>query len=100
MLSKEYLDTARTILRAAQTMTDHTLRVSLRRLPRTMSGELRKPHTLMRPRRRPGQLLANVGAAWNNGIAKHAWRCSMKRRWFALIGLTGLLFPSCHYRRL
>jgi len=35
MLSKEYLDTARTILRAAQTMTDQpTLRVSLRRLLR------------------------------------------------------------------
>jgi hypothetical protein len=58
-----------------------------------MSGELRKPRTLMRPRRRLGRLLANVSAAWNNGIAKHAWRCSMKRRWFALIGLTGLLFP-------
>ena len=45
MLSKEYLDTARTILRAAQTMTDQQLQVSLRCLLRTMSGELREPHT-------------------------------------------------------
>jgi hypothetical protein len=36
------------------------LRVSLRRLLRTMSGELRKPHTLMRLSHWPGQLLANV----------------------------------------
>ena len=62
MLSKEYLDTARTILRAAQKMTANTLRVSLRRLLRTMSGELRKPHTLMRRRHWLGQLLANVTA--------------------------------------
>src|SRR3984957_2811927 len=60
MLSKEYLDTARTILRAAQTMTDQHVEVSLRCLPRTMSGELRKPHTLMRLRYWLAQLLANV----------------------------------------
>ncbi len=58
MLSKEYLDTARTILRAGRT---NTLRVSLRRLLRTMSGELRKPHTLMRLRHWLGQLLAKQG---------------------------------------
>jgi hypothetical protein len=60
MLSKEYLDTARTILRAAQTMTDRHVAVSLRRLLSTMSGELRKPHTLMRLTHWLGQLLANV----------------------------------------
>jgi hypothetical protein len=60
MLSKEYLDTARTILRAAQTMTDQHVAVSLGRLLRTMSGEQRKPHTLMRPGRWLGQLLANA----------------------------------------
>ena len=38
----------------------NTLRVSLRRLPGTMSGKLRKPHTLMRPRPWPGQMLVNV----------------------------------------
>jgi len=36
------------------------LRVSLRRLLRTMSGELRKLHTLMRLRHWLGQLLANA----------------------------------------
>jgi hypothetical protein len=75
------------------------LRVSLRRLLRTMSGELRKPRMLMGLGRWLGRLLANVSAGWNNGIAKHAWRCSMRRRWFALIGFTALLFPSYHYRR-
>src|ERR1700686_5270287 len=91
--------------------TDHTpggpnndrptrLRVSLRRLLRTMSGELRKPRTLMRLRRWLGRLPANVSAEGNNGIAKHAWRCSMRRRWFAPIGFTALLFLSYHYRRL
>ena len=43
---KEYLKTAQTLLRAAQTMTDERLRVSLRPLPTT---ELRKLRMLMRP---------------------------------------------------
>ena len=60
MLSKQYLDTARTILRAAQTMTDQHVASQLRRLLRTMSGELRKPHTLTRLSHWLGQLLANV----------------------------------------
>jgi hypothetical protein len=59
--------------------TDHTpggpnndrptrLRVSLRRLLRTMSGELRKPRTLMRLRHWLGRPLAlNVSAGWSNG---------------------------------
>src|SRR6202048_3962058 len=76
-----------------------TLRVSLRRLLRTMSGELRKPRTLMRLRRWLGRLLANVSAGWNNGIGKHAWGCSMRRGWCALIGFTALLFRSYHYWR-
>jgi len=37
-----------------------------------MSGELRKPRTLMRLRCWLGRLLTNVSAGWNNGIAKHA----------------------------
>jgi len=52
--------------RPKQWRTD-TLRVSLRRLLRTMSGEPRKPHTLMRLRHWLGQLLANVSARWSNG---------------------------------
>src|SRR6266436_312947 len=46
---KEYLKTAQTLLRAAQTMTDERLRVSLRPLPTTTSAELRKLRMLMRP---------------------------------------------------
>ena len=46
---KEFLETAQTLLRAAQTMTDERLRVSLRPLPTTTSGELRKLRMLMRP---------------------------------------------------
>ena len=69
MLSKEYLETARTILRAAQTMTDRHVRVSLRRLLRTMSGELRAG-TLMRLRRWLGRLLANVSAGGITGSRK------------------------------
>jgi hypothetical protein len=38
---KEYLETARTLLRAAQTMTDRAIAVSLRPWPTTISGELR-----------------------------------------------------------
>jgi hypothetical protein len=50
MFSKEYLETARTLHRAAQNMTTQGLRVSLRRLPRTTSDEPRKRRTLMRPK--------------------------------------------------
>ncbi len=32
-----------------------------------MSGELRKPHTLMRPRHWLSKLIANVSAGWSNG---------------------------------
>jgi hypothetical protein len=42
MLRKEFLKTARSILRAAQTRANAS-RVSLRRLLRTISSELRKP---------------------------------------------------------
>ena len=44
---KECLKTAQTLLRAAQTMTDRAMRVSLRPLPTTTSGELRKLRMLM-----------------------------------------------------
>lgn len=47
---KEYLKTAETLLRAAQAMTTERLRVSLRALPTTTSGELRTPCMLMRPK--------------------------------------------------
>ncbi len=57
----------------------NTLWVNLRRLLRTMSAEQRKLRTLMRLRCR----LANVSAGWNNGIAKHAWRCNLGWRLFA-----------------
>ena len=54
---KEYLKTAQTLLRAAQTMTDERLRVSLRPLPTTTSAELRKPRMLMRPKHSLDRLL-------------------------------------------
>jgi len=59
-----------------------------------MSGELRKPHTLMRLRHWLGKLLANVSAGWSNGSRNLPGGVSMRRRWFALIGFTALLFPS------
>jgi hypothetical protein len=55
---KEYLETAETLLRAAQTMADQHVAGQLRRLPRTMSGELRKLRTLMRPQHPRDRLLA------------------------------------------
>ena len=54
---KEYLKTAQTLLRAAQTMTDERLRVSLRPLPTTTSAELRKLRMLMRPKHSRVRLL-------------------------------------------
>ena len=58
MLRKEYLDTVRTLLRAAKTMTDRRVAGQLRALAETMTGELRKPRTLMQLRHWPGRLLA------------------------------------------
>jgi hypothetical protein len=55
---KAYLETARTLLRAAQTMTDSALRVSLRPLPTTTSAELSKLRKLMQPKHYPHRLLA------------------------------------------
>ena len=54
---KEYLKTAETLLRAAQTMTDRAIAVSLRPLPMTTSGEPRKPRMLMRPKHPLDRLL-------------------------------------------
>src|SRR6266496_2470952 len=54
---KEYLKTAQTLLRAAQTMTDRAIAVSLRPLPTTTRGELRKPRMLMRPKHPLDRLL-------------------------------------------
>ena len=64
MLSKEYLNTARTILRVAQTMTDRHVAGQLKALMRTMSAGPRKRRTLMRRLRHwLGRLLAlNVSA--------------------------------------
>jgi hypothetical protein len=39
---KEYLKTAQTLLRAAETMTDRAIAGQLKPLPTTTSGELRK----------------------------------------------------------
>jgi hypothetical protein len=61
-----------------------------------MSGELRKPPTLMRPRRWLGRL-AKVSAEWKNGIAK--WRCSvMNVNIQKLNGLWHLIVGSCQIR--
>ena len=56
---KEYLKTARTLLRTAETMTDWAVaKSSSRPLPTTTSGELRKLRTLMRPKHSPVRLPA------------------------------------------
>ena len=60
MLSKEYLDTARTILRAAQTMTDPRVAGQLKALAEDYDRRVRTPHTLMRLGHWLGRLLANV----------------------------------------
>ena len=44
---KEYLKTAQTLLRTAKTMTDQPLRLSLRLLPTTTSGEPRRLRSTM-----------------------------------------------------
>jgi hypothetical protein len=63
-----------------------------------MSGELRKPRTLMRLRR-PGRLRANLSAEWNSGIAKHAWRCGIMNVNIQKInGLWHLIVGSCQIR--
>ena len=54
---KEYLKTAEILLRAAQTMTDRAIGVSLRPLPTISSGEQRKPRMLMRPKHSLDRLL-------------------------------------------
>jgi hypothetical protein len=64
-----------------------------------MSGELKKPPTLMRLRRWLGRLLANVSARWNSGIAKHAWRTGiMNVNIQKLNGLWHLIVGSCQIR--
>ena len=57
---KEYLETARTLLRAARTMTDSVIAGQLNALAETMTGELRRPRMLMRLRHWPGRLLAVI----------------------------------------
>jgi hypothetical protein len=47
---KKYLKTARTLLRAAQAMTDYAIAGQLKDSPKTTSGGLRKLRRLMRPR--------------------------------------------------
>ena len=55
MLSKEYLDAARTILRAAQTMTDQLVAGQLKALAEDYERRAEKAHTLMRLRHWLGQ---------------------------------------------
>ncbi len=54
MLSKEYLDTARTLLRAAQTMTDSRVVGQLK----VLAEDYERPRTLTPLRHWPGQLIA------------------------------------------
>jgi hypothetical protein len=54
---KEYLETARTLLRTAQSMTDRT-----RPLPTISSSGLRKLRMLMRPKHWPARLLALIAS--------------------------------------
>ena len=47
---KQYLRTAETLLRTAQTMTDRVVALSSRPLPTTTSAELRRLRSMMQPR--------------------------------------------------
>src|ERR1700759_674915 len=75
-------------------------RVSLRRLLRTMSGELRRPHTLMRLRHWLGQLFANVEhyhERHHDTHSRHAeGRPVRTKKRSALIKLSLLLEFACH----
>jgi hypothetical protein len=62
-----------------------------------MSGELRKPHTLMRLRHWLGQLLANVSAWWSNGSRKEG-STIMNVIIQKLDGLWHLIVGSCQIR--
>jgi len=61
---KQYLETARTLLRTAKTMTDQTIAVSPRRLPRTTSGAPRKLHVSTRPEREHFEMPAIALEDW------------------------------------
>src|SRR4051794_13153197 len=56
MLSKEYLDTARTILRAAQTMTDRHVARQLKALAEDYERRAEKAASLMSPRHQLARL--------------------------------------------
>ena len=60
MLSKEYLDTARTILRAAQTMTDQHVAGQLKALAEDYERRAEKAAHADAAKALLGQLLANV----------------------------------------
>ena len=71
---KEYLETARALLRAAQTMTDRAMRVSLTPLPTTTNGELRKLHMIMRPKHSLDRPLAlNASGDLMGSFTRHSW---------------------------
>ena len=83
----QYLKTAQTLLRAAQTMTTEQLRVSLRPLPTTTNGERRRLRMLTRPKHWLARLLA-LNAIGNDPMAASQdpterlgiWRCVIGRR--------------------
>jgi hypothetical protein len=71
---KEFLETAQTLLRAAQTMTDRAIAGQLRPLPTTTSGELKKLHVLMRPKHSLDRLLAlNASGDLMGSFTHHSW---------------------------
>jgi hypothetical protein len=72
MLSKEYLDTARTILRAAQTMTDQRVADQLKALAEDYERRAEKAAHADAAKALARSLFANVSAGWNNAIPKHA----------------------------
>jgi hypothetical protein len=97
---KQYLKTADTLLRAAQTMTDQAIAGQLKALLTTTSGELRRPRMLMRPKRSldrlltlkasgANDLLGNITAQPAEEMSGERWdaRCAARSRAFFITSL-------------
>ena len=97
MLSKEYLDTARTILRAAQTMTDEHVAGQLKALAEDYERRAEKAARADAAKALARSAARECEPEWNKRIAKLAWRCSTRRRWLRLSAqLTGRLIRPKH----
>lgn len=93
MLRKEYLKTARSILRAAQTMTDQHVAGQLKALAEYYQRRAAKAARADAAKNRHRRLFAlNVSAGSSSGSRNLFGGLGMRRRWFARIGFVALLF--------